>query len=140
MTDPFALPADAPTEGFEYQWRRLPELGDKKDAERWSALLDAGFLPYLRNGRPVDVKGLRLMRKPTETVLTQRIVDFVAAREARDRQVRKAFKGLPVEAKAGFDGKPVVITAGHGAHRHGAVLAPTPPEPENGGPEQIPAP
>jgi hypothetical protein len=126
MVDLFALPPGAPTDGFEYQWRRIPELGSPKDMERWNSLLDAGFLPYLEGNRPVDVKGMRLMCKPTEAILTQRVIDYAAAIEARDRRLADIERATGITAKSSFDGKPVVITAGHGRDRHVAVVARTP--------------
>lgn len=131
MVDPFALPADAPTDGWEYQWRRIPELGDPNDVEHWYTLLEAGFRPFLIDNKPLDVQGMRLMRRETSRALDSRVNEYRIAIETRDQRLGDLIGKLnehdvEVRFKSSFDGKPVVITAGHGRDRHVAVVARTP--------------
>jgi hypothetical protein len=127
MVDPFALPADASTDGWEYQWRRIPELGDPNDVEHWYTLLEAGFRPFLVDNKPLDVQGMRLMRRESSAALTARLDEYTHAIAARDQRLHRLIeqlneRDLTLTCTASFDGGLVQITAGHGEHQHLAVV------------------
>lgn len=127
MADPFAIPEGAPTQGVEYQWRRLPDLNDLDEVQSWANLLRAGFKPLMMRGRPIDRHEMRLLHRPVHEALAQRVRDVQDAHAMKHQQLQRVGaqaleRGLSMVVRSSFDGTTVVVDAGHGPDLMSALL------------------